>query len=132
MERPDRRQAGGGTVAGNPLRHIADAREVSIGFRRPDSSTGSTPVWVVRVGDDIFVRSMHGPGGGWYRRLRADPDGEVRDGGHVHPVHAEPIDDTGTVEEVTRAYASKYADSPYVQSLLNERASGATLRLDPS
>jgi hypothetical protein len=33
----------------NPLEHLADVEEISIGFRRPDGSTGSTPVWVVQV-----------------------------------------------------------------------------------
>jgi hypothetical protein len=88
-------------------------------------------VWVVQAGDDIFVRSIYGQRGGWYRRLRANPDGEVHDRAHTHPVRAEPVADAGTVEEVTRAYETKYADSPYVQSLLTEEAAGATLRLEP-
>jgi hypothetical protein len=118
-------------MAGNPMQHLADVQEIRIGFQRPDGSTGSTPVWVVQAGDDIFVRSMRGPRGGWYRRLRAIPDGEVHDQTHTHPVRAEPVTDVGTVEEVTRAYATKYADSPYVQPLLSEEAAGATLRLQP-
>jgi hypothetical protein len=46
-------------------------------------------------------------------------------------VRAESVTDAGTVVEVTLAYATKYADSPYVQSLLSEEAAGATLRLEP-
>jgi hypothetical protein len=118
-------------MAGNALQHLADVEEIRIGFQRPDRSTGSTPVWVVRAGDDLFVRSMYGPRGGWYRRLRANPDGQVQDQGHTHLVRAEPVTDAGTVGEVTHAYAAKYADSPYVQSLLSEEAAGATLRLEP-
>jgi hypothetical protein len=119
-------------MASNPLEHLADAQEITIGFRRQDGSTGSTPIWAVHVGDDLFVRSMNGPRGGWYRRLRAHPDGEVRDNaGHVHPVHAEPVEDTSTITEVTRAYGDKYARSPYVQALLDESAQSATLRLVP-
>ena len=118
-------------MAGDALQHLADVEEISIGFRRPDGSTGSTLVWVVQVGDDVFVRSVRGPRGGWYRRLRANPDGQVRDGRHTHPVHAEPVADAGTLAEVTRAYATKYGDSPYVQPLLEEPSIGATLRLDP-
>ena len=118
-------------MAGGDLRHLAEVEEISIGFTRPDGSTGSTPVWVVQAGDGIFVRSMYGQRGGWYRRLRANPDGEVRDGAHQHPVRAEPVADAPTVEEVTRAYAAKYGDSPYVESLLSREAAGATLRLEP-
>jgi hypothetical protein len=115
----------------NPLAHLAEVEEISIGFRRPDGSTGSTPVWIVRVGDNLFVRSIRGPEGGWYRRLRADPNGEVREGGHLHSVHAEPVANTHTIAEVTRAYATKYSGSPFVRPLLEEPAASATLRLDP-
>ncbi|KWW98556.1 nitroreductase/quinone reductase family protein [Carbonactinospora thermoautotrophica] len=118
-------------MAANPLRHLADVQEINIGFRRPDGSSGSTPVWVVQVDDDVFVRSMTGPGGGWYRRLRADPNGEVRDARHVHPVYAEPVTDAGTIATVTRAYATKYAGSPFLQPFLGEESAGATLRLKP-
>jgi deazaflavin-dependent oxidoreductase (nitroreductase family) len=118
-------------MTADALGHLADVEEIGIGFQRPDGSTGSTPVWVVRAGDDVFVRSMYGTRGGWYRRLRANPDGEVRDGAHTHPVRAEPVADAATLEEVTRAYATKYADSPYGQPLLSEEAAGATLKLEP-
>jgi hypothetical protein len=113
------------------LRQLAEVEEISIGFTRPDGSTGSTPVWVVHAGEAIFVRSIRGRGGGWYRRLRANPDGEVGDGAHIHPVRARPVQDAGTVEAVTGAYAAKYGDSPYVGPLLTEEAADATLRLEP-
>ena len=55
------------------LRHLAEVEEISIGFTRPDGSVGSTPVWVVQAGEAIFVRSIRGRRGGWYRRLGANP-----------------------------------------------------------
>jgi hypothetical protein len=118
-------------MAENALQHLADVEEIRIGFRRPDGSTGSTPVWVVRAGGDTYVRSMRGRRGGWYRRLRANPDGEVRDQRHAHAVRAEPVADEQTIDEVTRAYSTKYGKSPYVGPLLSEEAAGATLRLQP-
>jgi hypothetical protein len=119
-------------VSADGLHHLADVEEIRIGFRRPDGSSGSTPIWVVQVGDDLYVRSVRGPKGGWYRRLRANPDGEVRDGEHRHLVRAEAVTDAGTLAEVTRAYATKYAGSPFVRPLLEEPSVGATLRLDPA
>lgn len=118
-------------MAGDGLRHLGDVQEIVIGFQRPDGSTGSTPIWVVHVGDDVFVRSMNGPRGGWYRRLRARPDGEVRESGHLHPVRAEQVEDADTLAAVTDAYRSKYAGSPYLQPFLGGEAVGATLRLVP-
>ena len=70
------------------LRHLAEVEEISIGFTRPDGSAGSTPVWVVQAGEVIFVRSIRGRRGGWYRRLGANPDGQVGTGAHTHPVRA--------------------------------------------
>jgi hypothetical protein len=118
-------------MAGDGLRHLGDMQEIVIGFQRPDGSTGSTPVWVVHVGDDVFVRSMNGPRGGWYRRLRARPEGEVGEAGRVHQVRAEQVEDVETLAAVTGAYRSKYAGSPYLPPLLGEEAVGATLRLVP-
>jgi hypothetical protein len=119
-------------VTAGVLHHLAGVEEIRIGFRRPDGSTRSVPIWVVQVGDQIYVRSVRGPRGGWYRRLRADPEGEVRDGEHRHRVRAEPVTDAATLDQVTRAYATKYAGSPYVGPLLEGPSVGATLRLDPA
>ena len=69
--------------------------------------------------------------GGWYRQLGANPDGEVGDGAHAHPVRARPVQDAGTLEAGTGAYAAKYGDSPYVGPLLTEEAADATLVLEP-
>jgi hypothetical protein len=118
-------------MAGNALQHLADVEEIDIAFRRPNGSTGSTPIWVVLVGEDVFVRSIRGLRGGWYRRLLADPDGEVRDSRHAHPVRAEPVADEGTLAEVTAAYRAKYGGSPYVQPLLEEANVPGTMRLQP-
>jgi hypothetical protein len=67
---------------------------------------------VVQAGDAVFVRSIRGRRGGWYRRLGANPDGEVDDRAHSHPVRARPVQDAGTLEAVTGAYAAKDGDSP--------------------
>ena len=112
------------------LRHLAEVEEISIGFTRPDGSTGSRPVWVVQAGDAIFVRSSRGRRGGWYRRLRANPDGEVGDGAHTHPVRVRPVEDANTVEAVTRS-CGQVRRQPYVGPLLTEEAADATLRLEP-
>ena len=66
----------------------------------------------MQAGDAILVRSIRGRRGGWYRRLGANPDGEVDDRAHIYPVRARPVQDAATVEAVTGAYAAKYGDSP--------------------
>ena len=49
-------------------------------------ASGATPrrpatVWVVRVGDDLFVRSYRGQGGVWYRTAQRSHRGRIRAGG---------------------------------------------------
>jgi len=119
-------------VSVDALHHLAEVEEIRIGFRRLDGSSRSVPIWVVQVGDQIYVRSVRGPKGGWYRPLRANPDGETWDGEHRHLVHAEAVTDAGTLDQVTRAYATKYGGSPFVRPLLGGPSVDATLRLDPA
>jgi hypothetical protein len=77
------------------LRQLAEVEEISIGFTRPDGSAGSTPVWVVQVGDAIFVRSIRGRRGGCV------PTPTARSAtAHTHPVRARPVEDAGTVKLV--------------------------------
>jgi hypothetical protein len=114
-------------MTADAFHHLTDVEEIHIGFRRPDGSTRSVPIWVVQVGDHLYVRSVRGPKGGWYRRLRANPDGE-----HRHLVRAEAVTDADTLAEVTRAYATKYGGSPFVRPLLGGPSVDATLRLDPA
>ncbi len=50
------------------LDRIGGAEELQIAPRRPDG-TLRTPVtiWVVRVSDDLYVRSYRGRSGAWFR-----------------------------------------------------------------
>ena len=48
---------------------IGAANEIIIAPERGDSTPRpAVPIWVVRVGDELYVRSYRGPSGGWYRR----------------------------------------------------------------
>jgi hypothetical protein len=118
-----------GAATQNPLAHVADSEEIIIGFTRPEGTEGSTPIWVVRVGDDIYVRSVKGERGGWFRRLGANPDGSTRDGDHLHPIRAERVTDAATLDAVTQAYTQKYRGSPHVAPLLADETRNATFHL---
>ena len=113
----------------NRLLDIAKGEEIVIGFVRPDGSRGSTPIWDVEVGNEIYVRSGGGTRGGWYRRLRANPNGEVRQGRDVCEVRAEPVDDADLRSQVTDAYRAKYGSSPLLSMFLEPDSVAATLHL---
>jgi len=113
----------------NQLFDLASVEEIVIEFVRPDGSKGGTTIWDVEVDGEIYVRSGGGTHGGWYRRLRHNPDGEVREGRNVYPIHAEPVDDTALQSRVTDAYQSKYGRSPFLSPFLEPDSIAATLHL---
>jgi hypothetical protein len=50
---------------------IGSATELEIATRRADGSLRPyVPIWVVRVGDELFVRSWRGQAGARYRHAR--------------------------------------------------------------
>src|SRR5437763_10483324 len=63
------------------LNAIGEAEELQLASLRPDGSLRPYgTMWVVRVGDDLYVRSANGPNNPWYRRARASGRGRVRAG----------------------------------------------------
>ena len=61
---------------------IAATDEIEIAPRRADGTLGrATTIWIVRVGDDLYVRSYRGPEGSWYRAARRTHEGRLRVGG---------------------------------------------------
>jgi hypothetical protein len=64
------------------LTRIGDATELELASRRADGTAGSyTTMWVVHVGDDLYVRSAGGPDRPWYRHALASDPGRIRAGG---------------------------------------------------
>jgi hypothetical protein len=70
------------TWTDDDLAAIGTAEELELASRRADGTMGPfVTMWVVRVGDDLYVRSAHGPDNGWYRRAVASGKGRIRAGG---------------------------------------------------
>src|SRR5689334_7809130 len=64
------------------LWHIGGAEELQVSSARPDGSLRPyVTIWVVRAGDDLYIRSAYGATNGWYRRARASGTGRIRAGG---------------------------------------------------
>ena len=56
------------TWTSDELNKIEAAEELRIASVRHDGTlTNPVTIWVVRVGDDLYVRSVNGPTAGWYR-----------------------------------------------------------------
>lgn len=65
-------------------------------------------MWVVAIGDDIYVRSAGGPDRPWYRRARAAGAGRIRAAGI--DVDATFVDAAGSAphDAIDAAYHAKY------------------------
>jgi hypothetical protein len=125
------------TWSSEDLARIGAADELRIAPGHPDGSPERyTPIWVVRVGDDLYVRSWHGKRGGWYRNALATHSARLRAGGVERDVTLTDAGDaTDTPHEgIDREYRTKYAryDPTYVETMTGRTARAATLRLDPS
>ena len=94
------------------LRFLGDNREVKIETRRDAGSPEHrTIIWVVVVEGEVFVRSVRGPRGRWYREISSNPEGALHVGERRIPVRAVPATDETTVDAVSEAYRSKYEES---------------------
>lgn len=89
------------------LRRIGDAYELHIATYRPDGTARQPiPIWQVRVGDAIFVRSAHGPENGWFRRAQS-AGARIESGGVERDVAFEPAP-PALADEITATYHAKY------------------------
>ena len=108
---------------------LRDAPEVrmhtSAGPRR------GTVIWVVVVGDAVFVRSVRGPGAKWYSAALAERQATLSLDDRRWPVEVVPVPDQDAIARVSLAYLAKYATSPYAQPMVHDEILSTTLRLDP-
>src|SRR3712207_8290607 len=93
----------------DPHGPLGNKREVRTKTRRDAGSPEHrTIIWVVVVESEVFVRSVRGPRGRWYREISSNPEGALHVKGERIPVHATPAADDMTVNAVSDAIGSKY------------------------
>jgi hypothetical protein len=115
------------------LQRIGDATELGVSSVREDGTLRPyVTIWVVRVGDDIYIRSMASAGTPWYRRAKASGIGRVRAGGIERDVtFAEAAPDVHA--RIDAAYHTKYdryGPGP-VGAVVGPSVAPVTLRLLP-
>jgi hypothetical protein len=108
--------------------------EIEIETRRDaTSAVHRTVIWIVVDADEVYVRSVRGPSGRWYRELRANPQGAVHAGGRRVPVEAQSVSDAATIAHVSGLLRAKYqARSPgSTDRMVRDEVLPTTLRLSP-
>lgn len=92
----------------------------------------SVTIWVVRAGDDLYVRSAYGPNNGWFRRARTSGSGRIRAGGLERDVtFAEAAPDAHPhIDAANHAKYDRYGPA-IVNTVVGKQAAETTLRLTP-
>jgi hypothetical protein len=96
------------TWTAQELDRIGQAEELQLATRRQQGGVSRyVTMWVVRAGDELYVRSAHGAGNPWYRRARTAKAGRIRAGGLERAVTFSTAD-AGAMAGIDAAYHAKY------------------------
>jgi hypothetical protein len=120
------------TWTSDELNRIGTADELEMApLRRDGTPRGPVPIWVVRDGDDLYVRSYRGTDGAWWRTVRQSHAGHIRSGGVERDVTFTEVTDEETNDRIDAAYRTKYGryGGAYVNPMVASRST--TLRLEP-
>lgn len=114
------------------LAEIEAAEELDLASVRPDGTLHKpVTMWVVRHGDDVYVRSVNGRESSWFRGAQARHEAHIHAGGaskDVALVETNDVDDE--LDAAYRAKYHRYAES-IVGSIVSPQARAATLKLVP-
>jgi hypothetical protein len=121
------------TWTSDELDKIGTAEELEIApLRRDGTRRSPVTIWVVRHGDDLYVRSVNGPSAAWFRGTQARHEGHIQAGGidkDVAFVEAGP-DINDQLDAAYRTKYRRYAPG-IVNSIVTPQARSATLKLMP-
>ena len=123
-----------GQWTSDELEKIGAADELRIAPVRRDGTLRSpVTVWVVRHGDDLYVRSWRGRDGSWFRAAQARREGHISASGVEKDVTFVEETGPGINDQIDAAYRTKYRrylDS-YVPPMISPEARATTLNLVP-
>jgi hypothetical protein len=112
------------------LNKIGAAEELEIATVRNDGTLRKpVTIWVVRVGDDLCVRSVNGRSATWFRGALDRHEAHIQAGGVDKDVLLVETDDLNDeIDAVYRVKYRRYAAS-IVNTTLTPQARAATLKL---
>ena len=122
------------TWTNDELNKIGKAEELQIASLRRDGTLRKpVTIWVVHVGDDLYVRSVYGRGSGSFRGTQMRHEGRIRAGGVDKDVAFVDEADSNINQQIDAAYRAKYRRyaTSIVNSTLTPEARAATIKLVP-
>ena len=116
------------------LNKIETAEELEIAsLRRDGTLRNPVTIWVVRVGDDIYVRPVNGRTSAWFRGTQARHEGRIHAGGVEKDVAFLEETDPETNDQIDAAYRTKYRRyaASIINTVVSPEARSATIKLVP-
>jgi hypothetical protein len=100
--------------------------------RRNGELRQPTTIWLVRVGEDLYVRAAYGANKGWHGVARASGQAHLTAGSVERDVAVQDAD-PAVLDAVDAAYRDKYGAryASIVKDINNAEKRATTLRLTP-
>ncbi len=120
------------TWTSDELNKIGSTDELQIASVRSDGTLRKpVTIWVVHQGDDLYVRSVNGRAGTWFRGAQDRHEAHVSAG--VVDKDVQLIETDDQADEIDADYRAKYNRYPanIVATVLTPQAQAATFRLVP-
>jgi hypothetical protein len=115
------------------LDKIGIAEELQIASLRGDGTLRNlVTIWVVRLGDDLYVRSVNGRTGTWFRGTQVRHEGHIQAGSVDKDVTFVDAD-SGIYDQIDDAYRTKYRRyaASIINSIVSSEARSSTIKLVP-
>jgi hypothetical protein len=122
------------TWTSDELNKIEKAEELRIASLQADGKLRKPVIiWVVRLGDDLYVRSVNGRTGAWFRSTQVRHAGHIQAGGIDRDVAFVEEADPDLNAQIDAAYRTKYRRyaASIVNSILSAQARSATIKIVP-
>jgi hypothetical protein len=122
------------TWTNDELNRIGKAEELQIASLRLDGTLRNpVTIWVVRLGDELYVRSVNGRISFWFRGTQVRQEGHIQAGGVEKDVTF--VEEVGLEinEKIDAAYRTKYRRyaASIINSIISPTARAATIKLVP-
>jgi hypothetical protein len=121
------------TWTSDELNKIESAEELEIApLRREGTLRNPVTIWVVRHGDDLYVRSVNGPAAAWFRGAQVRQEGRIQAAGLNKDVIFVDADHDHD-DQIDSAYRSKYHRyaASTISRITSPEARSTTIKLVP-
>ena len=122
------------TWTSDELNKIGKAEELTIASLRNDGTLRRPVIiWVVRLGDDLYVRSVNGRTSAWFRGVQTRHEGHIQAGGVEKDVTFVEESTPDINDQIDAAYRTKYRHyaASIIDHCVSPQARSATIKLVP-